>query len=79
MYTRLANHLSTIRTDRTTAQYPVATHFNSPGHSIDDVMIVGLERVWSKDVTYRRIREARWIDMLGTSQLHGGLNVKTKL
>ena len=79
LYTRLSNHLSTIRTDRSSAQYPVAMHFNSPGHSIDDVMIVGLERVWSRDVIYRRIREARWIDMLGTSQLHGGLNVKTKL
>ena len=79
LYARLANHLSTIRTSKTAAQYPVAVHFTSAGHSLEDVLFVGLERVWCIDPAYRRIREARWINMLGTSQLQGGLNVKTKI
>ena len=79
LYARLANHLSTIRTGKFVAQYPVAVHFSSDTHSIDDVLFVGLERVWSRDTVYRRVREARWIDFLGTSQQQGGLNVKTKI
>ena len=79
LYTRSANHLSTIRTKKLSGEFPVAVHFNSDGHSIDDVKFVGLERVWCKDVVYRRLRERRWIDLLGTSQYQGGLNVKIKL
>ena len=79
LYARLANHLSTIRTKSSAAEFPVAGHFNSPNHSLDEIMFVGLERVWKKDVIYRRLRERRWIDLLGTSRQQGGLNVKLKI
>ena len=79
LYARLANHLSTIRTNSSAMEFPVAGHFNSTGHSLDDILFVGLERVWKKEVIYRRLRERRWIDLLGTSRQQGGLNIKLKI
>ena len=75
LYVRLSNHLSTIRTKKTSQEYPVSIHFNSADHSIDNVKIIGLERVWSTDVNYRREREKRWMGLLKTSQQDGGLNI----
>ena len=34
----------------------VAGHFNECGHSISNVKVVGLEKVWKNRVTYRRVR-----------------------
>ena len=76
LYSRIANHLSTIRTSNT--HFPVSAHFHSPGHSLDDMLVVGLERVWGKDAVSRRVREQRWVDLLGTNHFQGGLNVKKK-
>ena len=73
-YQRAQNHLSSIRCGKT-EQY-VAAHFNSTGHSINEVRFVGLEKVWKNWVTYRRVREQRWIALLGTHQGEGGLNKK---
>ena len=44
----------------------VAGHFNECGHSISNVKVVGLEKVWKNWVTYRREREQRWMGLLGT-------------
>ena len=44
----------------------VAGHFNECGHSISNVKVVGLEKVWKNWVTYRRVREQRWMGLLGT-------------
>ena len=41
---------------------------------MNDMRIVGLERVWRSDVFYRRQREMRWIHLLGTDGEHGGCN-----
>ena len=74
-YQRAQNHLSSIRCGKT--ELYVAAHFNSAGHSINEVRFVGLEKVWKNWVTYRRVREQRWIALLGTHQGEGGLNKKT--
>ena len=74
LYTRIQNHLSSIRTSSPAVSLPVRHHFLAPGHSIDDVRVVGLERVWSHDVEYRRAREKRWMTLLGTQGVTGGLN-----
>ena len=57
----------------------VAAHFISDGHRITDAKFIGLEKVWKNWTTYRRVREQRWIGLLGTHQSMGtgGLNKKT--
>ena len=75
LYTRVQNHLSSIRTGNT--ELDVGCHFNRGGHSLHDLSVVGLEKVWRSAVTYRRVREQRWVNLLGTNQEQGGLNKKT--
>ena len=57
----------------------VAAHFNAGGHLITDASFIGLEKVWKNWVTYRRVREQRWVELLGTYHKYGsgGLNKKT--
>ena len=74
IYTRVQNHLSTIRADNPAVVLPVRSHFCAPGHSVSDVRVVGLERVWRQNVEYRRVRDRRWMNLLGTNGTVGGLN-----
>ena len=74
LYARVQNHLSSIRVDSPTVSLPVRNHFHSPHHSINDVRVVGLERVWRNNVEYRRARERRWMNLLGTQGGVNGLN-----
>ena len=74
LYSRVQNHLSSIRANNPTVILPVRSHFYAPGHSISDVRVVGLERVWRQNVEYRRARERRWMNLLGTHGAIGGLN-----
>ena len=74
LYTRIQNHLSSIRADSPAVVLPVRSHFCAPGHSVSDVRVVGLERVWRPNVEYRRVRERRWMDLLGTNGAVHGLN-----
>ena len=76
LYRRFQNHMSTIRSDSHVADLPVPVHFRSAGHSAENVKLVGLERVWKNTTTYRRLRETRWMYILGTTRLQGGLNKK---
>ena len=72
LYSRVQNHLSSIRCNR--LELPVARHFSVDCHDVRDMRVVGLERVWRSDVFYRRQREMRWIQLLGTDSEHGGCN-----
>ena len=76
LYQRVQNHLSAIRCGR--VEQEVATHFNGEGHQIEDAKFVGLEKVWRNWVTYRRIREQRWVGLLNTYRSAGGLNKKMR-
>jgi len=75
LYQRIQNHLSTIRCGRN--EMVVAAHFNGEGHQLSNAKFVGLEKVWKGWVTYRRVREQRWIGLFDTHRRTGGLNKKT--
>ena len=74
LYQRIQNHLSSIRCGRVDLE--VAAHFNSEGHVLSNAKFVGLEKVWKGWVTYRRVREQRWIGLFDTHRSAGGLNKK---
>ena len=74
LYQRIQNHLSSIRCKRTGME--VAVHFNEGNHDISHLKVVGLEKIWKNWVTYRRVREQRWMGLLATYQGAGGLNRK---
>ena len=76
IYSRIQNHLSSIRSQNPAVDLPVRRHFLIQGHTIEDFRFVGLERVWQSNVDYRRAREMRWTRLLGTTVASGGLNVR---
>ena len=62
---RMNNHHVDVRHNRT--EKPVALHFNSPGHTLDDIQVMVIERLWKSDTVFRKIRESRWISTLDTT------------
>ena len=54
---------------------PVALHFNSPGHCLEDYEIVALEKICGSDF-YRDTIEKLWINKLRTFKPFG-INTKT--
>ena len=69
---RLEEHLRDIRLNRDKA---VSFHYNSKGHSVENVRVTLLEKVYGQSKSLRLIREAAWIDKLGT-KYPSGLNSK---
>ena len=74
LYQRTQNHLSSVRCKREGMDVP--EHFTEGGHTIEDIRVIGLEKVRKNWVAYRRTREQRWMGFLGTHQEAGGLNKK---
>ena len=68
---RFGEHLRSIRNN--SPGFPVAEHFNSASHSLNDIMICGLKRC-SGDNTRRKKQEMRLIFELGTLKPNG-LNI----
>ncbi len=69
---RIYEHLYSIRKKGNT---PVAEHFNSPGHSIDDVQVEVISYIYlhvppncREGTEIRRLVEKKWIHKLKTSQ-----------
>ena len=57
---------------------PVAVHFNSTNHSLDDLSVTVIEAMRSHDEHLRKRRESYWIRQL--QSLHpGGMNLDTVL
>ena len=50
---------------------PLTHHFNLPGHSVDDVECLVIERVQSISLDWRLRRESFWISKLNTLVPHG--------
>ena len=72
--TRLLEHCSDTKHKR---DKPVARHFNQPGHSVDDIKIVAIDRPGSSTDRYLRLAlEAKWIQKLQTTAPRG-INVKS--
>ena len=68
---RFSEHLRSVRNN--SPGFPVAEHFNSASHSLDDMMICGLKRC-SGDNTRRKNQEMRLIFEPGTLKPNG-LNI----
>jgi len=45
---------------------PVASHFNQPDHSLEDLEVMAIEKIHRDDTTRRRHRESYWIFELAT-------------
>ena len=68
---RMNSHRTDIRHKKT--EKPVA---NSRDHTMDDVQVMVIERIWRNDTVLRKIREKRWISTLDTSWPNG-MNLRT--
>ena len=68
---RIEEHLRDIRLSR---DKPVATHFNSSNHSINNVQVSVLERVHGQSKALLLIRKSEWINRLST-KIPSGLNL----
>ena len=68
---RFSEHLRSVRNN--SPGFPVAEHFNSAPHSLDDIMVCGLKRC-SGDNIRRKQHEMRLIFELGTLKPNG-LNI----
>ena len=70
---RIIEHRSSIRTKK---EFSVSIHFNSGGHCLKDMQVIGIERSRMKKHIYRREREKLWMKLLLTIKTEG-LNDKT--
>ena len=50
-----------------TEESPVAEHFNGEGHTLADMTVVAINKIYSHDPCLHKIWESRWIGTLGTS------------
>ena len=53
---------------------PVAAHFNSEGHSLQDLSIFVIKQIHREEASYRRVKESYWIETL-QSLAPEGLNL----
>ena len=54
-----------------TEESPVAKHFNTTAHSQADTAVRVIDQIWNHDPCVLKIRESRWIRILGTSPPQG--------
>lgn len=73
---RINDHLSYIRTMKTNT--PTGLHFNLPGHSINDLRVVGIEQALSASASLP-ILERKWQQLLQTHFPHGINQLKSHL
>ena len=43
---------------------PVAIHFNSEGHSLEDLGIFVIEQIHREEANFRKVKESYWIQTL---------------
>ena len=56
-------HRSVIRTGK--IEKPVAAYFNQPNHSLEDLQVMGIEKIYHEDATQRKLCESYWLSTLG--------------
>ena len=71
------NHRADI-THRRTYEKPVAQHFTTSGHSVEDMGVLVIETLWREDPVLRKIRESKWIRALETS-CPKGMNLRVNI
>ena len=67
---RISDHKTYIRSEK--LNQPVGEHFNLPGHSIDNLTVIILEKVKVNNELYRKEREKYLIRKFDT--YHNGMN-----
>ena len=72
---RLKEHEADVRLQR---KNPVAEHFNSLGHGMDDIGVSILQCIRDDSGSYRKLKELSWIQKLQT-EVPNGINYKSKL
>ena len=68
LHTRMNGHRSDIRTGK--IDKPVAAHFTQPDHSLEDLQVMGIQKIYREDTTLRKLHESYWISTLGTLAAH---------
>ena len=66
-------HRSAIKHRR--QEKPGAKHFNSMGHSLEDLSIYIIEKIHREEATFRKEKESHWIQTIRTLASEG-LNLK---
>ena len=74
LHSRINGHRSDIA-HRRTDESPVAAHFNSTAHSVEDMTVMVIDQLYHQDSTLRKLRESRWIRDLRTS-FPQGMNLR---
>jgi len=64
LHTQMKGHCSDIRTGK--IDKPVAAHFTQRDHSLEDLQVMGIEKISREDTTLRKLHESYWISTLGT-------------
>ena len=74
LHIRMNGHRSDITTKK--LDKPVASHFNQPDHSLEDLKVMGIKKIEDHNSRKRRkLRERYWIFELRTL-MPEGLNIK---
>ena len=55
---RILEHKTSVRTKSNNA---IGTHFNGPGHSLDNLQYTAVEKVYNKSESVLKKRESLWI------------------
>ena len=66
----------TLYITKRTSTKPVASHFNLPHHTIEQLQVMIIKRLHNDDLLLRRIREFRWMCRLQTVA-PSGMNLHT--
>ena len=69
LHLRMNGHRSDY--NRKLPDKPVAVHFNSVGHTFNDLSILVIEQMWRDDSAHRKTRESYWIHTLRSLTPHG--------
>ena len=59
LHVRISGHRSDINTRKT--EKPVAAYFNQPDHCLQDLQVMGIEKIHTNDTTRRKLRASYWI------------------
>ena len=64
LHVRMNGHHSDIKHRR--LEKPVAKHFNSTDHSLEDLSIYIIEKIHREEAVFRKAKESYWIQTLRT-------------
>ena len=69
LHIRMNGHRSDIKHRH--LEKPVASHFNSEGHSLEDLSIFVIEQIHREEANFRKAKESHWIQTLHSLVLEG--------